>query len=361
MKVAIFQDPAFGREPSWSERFRARVEASGGEALLFSQPGRRALDQIAGCDGLMWRLTYGPASQRVAKPLLDAVELGWKKPVWPNAATRWHYDDKAGQAWLLHGLADLVPPTVVLTQRDEALAWAASARYPQVFKMRGGSRGRAVCRVGSAEQAQRLIDRAFSRGLNASQDMQRIADGESGSWLARLGSLPQNLLREALDTFRYGRSHLYEPRVPVRWLSEAGILVFQEFLPGNDHDCKVIVVGDRACAYRRLIPAGDWRASGSEQRSYEPEAIDLGAVRIAFEVSERFGFQSMGYDFIRNPDGRLQIIEISFMFSSALAHGCPGYWDRNLAWHPESPWPQDWVAEQFLAELQARCETERVA
>jgi len=356
-EVAIFQDPARRHEPSWSERFGEVLASEGIESFLFSRLDHATLDRLAAADGVMWRMTFGRASQGVAKPLLSTCEFGWGKAVWPSAATRWHYDDKAAQAWLLRILGDLVPRTHVFTSRDEALAWADTADYPQVFKLRGGSRSSGVCRVESPDAARRLIERAFLRGLNSAEDVTSVAAGKRASLAARLAMLPRRVLREAYHTLTFGRASDFQSRVPLRWPTEHGYVTFQEYLPGNRHDHKVIVIGDRARAYRRMIPAGDWRASGSEQRDFDHERIDVPAIQLAFEVSERFGFQCMGYDMLRDAQGRFRIVEISYTFAADIAFRCDGYWDRNLRWHPERSWPQDWIAQDFAAELRTRMET----
>jgi hypothetical protein len=131
---------------------------------------------------------------------------------------------------------------------------------------------------------------------------------------------------------------------------ERGYVLFQEFIPENDHDIRVTVIGERCFVFRRDVRPDDFRASGSGRISYfQEEQVPRDAVELAFSISHEFGFQSMAYDFVRNPrDGQLRLLEISFVFNSAAVSNCPGYFDDRLRWVPGSVRPEDAIFEDLL-------------
>jgi hypothetical protein len=114
------------------------------------------------------------------------------------------------------------------------------------------------------------------------------------------------------------------------------------------------VIGDRAFAFRRAVRPGDFRASGSGIIDYDVQAIDLRCVRIAFEVAQKLGTQSLAFDFIYDHQGTPLIAEISYSYMPSAIFACSGYWDSRLNWHDEQVWPQDAILEDVLASLGGR-------
>ncbi len=350
MRVTIVHDdPIF--EPSWADRFYEFLGDRNVQVLRVGTDDPRAVASITDTHGLMWRFTHSPQSQGIAKPILSSIELGLQLPVWPNFATRWHYDDKIAQFYLLHAMRAPIPETFAFYDKERALGWAESTSYPVVFKLSGGASSQSVCLVESRDAAGRLIERAFSRGLSASHDLDEIAQGRlQPPWL-RLRALLSDLSKEAAHSLHLGPSHLYEPRVSMRWPIEFGRVLFQEFLPKNAFDYRITVIGARAFGFRRFNRPNDFRASGSGLIDFDPRQIDLEAVRIAQDISARGRFQSMAFDLLRAPDAKLRIVEISYTFVGTAVQQCPGYWDDRLNWHDGHVWPQDAIAEDFLSAL----------
>ncbi|MBI2524434.1 MAG: hypothetical protein HYY95_28115 [Candidatus Rokubacteria bacterium] len=348
--IAIYQDAAIG-EPPWAERLGEYLAAQGVDVIPVRRPDGQAFGALRKADGFMWRFTHGPASQGIAKPFLSAVEHALPIPVWPNFATRWHYDDKIAQAWLLELAGAPLPETAIFDDAGDALAWSAKAGYPLVFKLRGGASSQSVCLVESPAAAARLIGRVFDRGLTGHHDLAAIARGDVGPLWKRSRGLPGDVARVVARRLRYGRAHLLEPSVPVLWPMESTAVLFQEYLPGNEFDYRVTVIGDRAFGFRRFNRPGDFRASGSGRIDADPSQVGLDAVQLAFDISGRLRFQSMAYDFVRDREGRVRLLEISYTFVGRAVAQCPGHWDRDLRWHPGQLRPEDAIAEDFLEEV----------
>ena len=59
-----------------------------------------ALQQVQGCDGVMWRLGHKFQDKLMAYRILNAIELYLGIPVFPDHLTSWHYDEKLSQYYM---------------------------------------------------------------------------------------------------------------------------------------------------------------------------------------------------------------------------------------------------------------------
>src|SRR5690606_8162018 len=123
----------------------------------------------------------------------------------------------------------------------------------------------------------------------------------------------------------------------------------QEYVPDNDHDTRVTVIGRRAFAFRRRVRPGDFRASGSGIIDYDPNLIDPRCVSLAFDIARRLGSSCLALDFIkRDVDSVPLLLEISFAFASPAVANCPGYWRPDLSWISQSIQPEDAILDDVL-------------
>jgi hypothetical protein len=141
---------------------------------------------------------------------------------------------------------------------------------------------------------------------------------------------------------------------------QRGYFYAQEFLPGNDFDTRVTVIGNRAFAYRRMNRPGDFRASGSGRPNWDASLIDLQLVRLAFLTAQRLGTQSVAIDGMRRGDERL-LGEVSYTYVSWMVRDCPGHWTLHgdpetgeLEWVDGHMAPDDAIFEDFIAALRRR-------
>ena len=116
------------------------------------------------------------------------------------------------------------------------------------------------------------------------------------------------------------------------WALHKNYVLFQRYLPNNDYDTRITVIGERAFGFRRMVRENDFRASGSGMINYDPESIDKRCVEIAFRVSQEGGYRSMAYDFLHNPEGEPEFCEMSYDYSSSAVEHCPGYWGKDFSW-----------------------------
>jgi len=132
------------------------------------------------------------------------------------------------------------------------------------------------------------------------------------------------------------------------WQIQKDAVLFQKFLPDNNFDTRVTVIGNRAFAFRRFVRKDDFRASGSGNFDMDPDKIDIHCLGIALSISKELNFNTMAYDFIYDENKEPYINEISYCFEDRIVQSCPGFWDEKLTWHPGHIWPQQCQLEDFL-------------
>lgn len=288
------------------------------------------LERLHGCQAFMWRHIHLPDHRQIARRLLPVIERELGLVVYPDQNTCWHYDDKIAQAYLFEAAGIPAPKSWIWYDRDKALDWARRAQYPLVLKLASGAGSTNVQLVRSAAQARDWIVRLFAAGVQ--------------------GLEAQGGLRQAL--YRQFHLHPMHPGAP-HWEVHKNYVFFQEFLPGNDFDIRVTVIGDRAFGFRRFNRQDDFRASGSGMIDYEPAHVDKNMVRLAFQVADKLAMQSCAIDGLFS-NGEPVVGEVSYTYASWAVHSCPGHWDRELKWHPGQMWPEQAQVEDLLARLEER-------
>ena len=130
---------------------------------------------------------------------------------------------------------------------------------------------------------------------------------------------------------------------------EKGYVYFQDFIPNNTCDLRIVVVGNHAFGIKRLCRENDFRASGGGSLIYEKSQIDERCVKIAFDVSDTLHSQSMGYDFVFDHNGNPLIVEMSYGYAVEAYDKCEGYWDRELNWYSGENFDFcGWMVEDML-------------
>lgn len=276
---------------------------------------------VSDCDLFMWHHTQTSYKDMLfAKQLLYSLQQRGMK-VFPNFNTNWHFDDKVGQKYLLEAIAAPLVPSYVFYTKKEALEWINKTTFPKVFKLRGGAGSANVKLAKTKSQAKKFIKKAFGRGF---------------SQFDRLGHLKERFsrFRQGKDTFIgvcKGFARLFIPTEFAKmYHREKGYVYFQDFIPNNSFDIRVVVVGDKAMAEKRFVRKNDFRASGSGEFSYDD--INTDAVKIALDVAEKLKLQSVAFDFILDNNKPL-IVEMSYGFGVKGISNAPGYWDKDLNWH----------------------------
>ncbi len=296
------------------------------------------VQQVEDCDIIMWHFYHAGAKDVLfAKQLLYSLKAAGKK-IFPDFNTSWHFDDKVGQKYLLEAVKAPLVPAYVFYDKQQALQWASATVFPKVFKLRKGAGSVNVRLVRSLEDARALINKAFGKGFKH-DSLVPFNDiyHKYKKGLLSATALVKGFARQFIPT--------EFAKVTGR---EKGYVYFQDFVPGNDSDIRVIVIGDKCFAIKRMARENDFRASGSGVIFYEKELFDKETIALSFAISKKLGTQCLAFDYIYS-DGKPLIMEISFGFFMAGYDACPGYWDSALQWHEGKFNPYGWMIDNIIA------------
>jgi glutathione synthase/RimK-type ligase-like ATP-grasp enzyme len=320
MKIAIHLDETRG----FSERWLKYCHDNNISCKIIDCYDSDIVAQTADCDVLMW--DFKPNDYRdflFARQLLYSFQAG-RKQVFPDFNTCWYYDDKVGEKYLFESInAPLVPSHVFYT-RKEALQWIEQTTFPKVFKLREGAGSVNVRLVKTKREAKKIIKTAFGRGFPQFDKIGYVLD-----MIKKYKSGNETLIRVCKSFKMFFVSNEFD-KMHGR---EKGYVYFQDFIPNNKFDIRVVVVGDKAFALKRLVRKNDFRASGGGSIVYNKEEIDERCVKIAFEVNEKIKSQSIAYDFVFDEKNTPFIVEISYGYTAPAYDKCEGYWDREMNWH----------------------------
>jgi glutathione synthase/RimK-type ligase-like ATP-grasp enzyme len=344
IEIAVHSAPDLP-EDNYAPRWIETLEALGATPRILDFHAPDIVDRLRGVDGAMWHFYHSPRDRQSAPKILAAIERGLGIPVFPNLASRWHYDEKIAQHYLFESVAAPEVETWVFWDRDAAANFVETCHYPIVFKLSLGAGASNVVKLDSTEMAQDFVRRMFQRGLQPST-LNEYAPNK----LPRSARELRAWLRRGIEGVRYIFTGELPPILGNHHVQKH-YLYLQEFLPDNPYDIRVTVIGNRGFGFRRRNRPDDFRASGSGSIDWDPDPIPENALRIAHDLSRDCGFQSMAYDFLVDPQGGLRLSEISYCFLNQAVFECPGYWDRELQWHAGKVWPERAQAEDFLCEV----------
>lgn len=296
------------------------------------------ISKVIDCDAFMWHhLHYDYRDVLFAKQLIYSLEAAGIK-CFPNHFTTWHFDDKVGQKYLLEAIQAPMVPSYVFYTREESLQWINNTSFPKVFKLRGGAGAANVKLITNVSEAKRIVNKAFRRGF---------------SQFDRVGYLKERFCKwrdnkDSIVGVLKGVYRLFVIPVFAKMHSrERGYVYFQEFIPDNSFDTRVVVIGgERALYERRYCRKGDFRASGSGEFEYVD--ADRRVLEIAFGVAKKLKLQSVAFDFIYN-QGNPLIIEMSYAFGTKGISHCPGYYTSDYNW-VDCPNPDfcGWMVSQLV-------------
>lgn len=302
--------------------------------------------ELAGVNVLLWHWNHQePAEILAARHVVMAAEASGII-VFPDVPTCWHFDDKVAQKYLLEAVQAPLVPAHVFYDREKALHWVNGASFPKVFKLRKGAGSANVHLISTREEARKTVRRAFSSGFRPVPEywndaaLRYRAVKRQRDFLGALRRLPVTLKHIRQLNRMIGR--------------ERGYVYFQDFIPNNQFDTRVTIVGDRAFGFIRKVRPGDFRASGSGEIDYAPHNIRLECVHTAFQVIQKIGCQSLAFDFVITPENRVMIIEVSYCYAPDVVYNCSGYWDSQINWHAGHVWPQDAIIEDVVKRVAMR-------
>lgn len=232
------------------------------------------------------------------------------KSTYPSAAHALLYEDKKLEAYIADSCGIPFAKTHISHDCQDALRMVAGLSYPALSKIVPGSGSIGVELVSNAAHARRIVHQAFSWG---------------------------------------GR------KTHVNYARQKGYVYFQDFIPNDGYDIRVIVVGDLVFGYYRKVPAGDFRASG--MNLVEKRDLPRRAMAIALELNRAVRSPMLVVDMVRDREGDFHVIEFSPVCQVETpeqlhVHDKPGAYhfdeDGNWRFEPGRYWVHELALREFL-------------
>tara|TARA_Y100001958_G_C21248081_1_gene580290 strand:- start:1542 stop:2564 length:1023 start_codon:yes stop_codon:yes gene_type:complete len=304
------------------------------------------IEQLKDCDALMWH--YWQTSSKdflKAKRILFALEHAGII-VFPNFKTAWHFDDKIAQKYLLEVLNLPLVKSYHFIDKREALNWTNITTFPKVFKLKGGAGSSNVQLVESKSRAVKLIKKAFGSGFKIYDSIAALKER-----YRKFKEGKDSIIGVMKSFYRIFRNPVYS-NVMGTIKNE---IYFQDFVPNNDYDIRVIVIGDKAFAIKRLVRDNDFRASGSGNTLYAKENFDINLIKSSFEYAAKLKTQSCTFDYVIL-DGKSKILEISYGYAIDVYEDCVGYWDKNLVFYEGKFDSTNWMIDYIVSQINKKNE-----
>ena len=328
-KIAIHENrKLFDHSTLWGPVWRDHCEANGIAYEMVDGYGEEFMERMEEFGVLLWHMSnYVHQDVKYARSVLYAAKRRGLK-IFPDFGDAWHFDDKVAEACALRSVGAPTPRNWAFFTEEAALEWIGrDAQYPLVSKLASGSGAHNVKLVHHAGEARKHAKRMFRKGYSPAPG---IAFKASSQWKSaktwadvkrRLARLPE-FLRTKASARRFPR--------------ETDYVYFQEYVPTDGYDLKIVVVGDKLSYFCRPNRPGDFRASGGGHFYYDRELVGADIRDSAFRTSDELGCQCMGYDYVVDRrSGRGLIVEMCFGFSHAAVLGAGGYFDRKGVWHEQ--------------------------
>lgn len=289
---------------------------------------------------LMWHFQHSiPKDILMARNVLYSAKFAGIK-TFPSFNTCWHFDDKISQKYLLEAVGAKIVPTYVFYNKKDALIWLQNkAKFPIVAKLRRGAGSYNVKLIKNLYQAKKYTKRMFGSGMNPRPGY--LADTKNKLRVAGSYKGIINKLKKAPGFFKMVKRGGVFPK-------EKGYVHFQDFIPNNEFDIRVAVVGNHIWSFKRKTRKGDFRASGSGSIYYDIDDIPLKIIKILFELSKLLNTQSIAYDLVKDKLENYYIVEISYGYDGEAIYNTYGYWDENLNFIEGHFWPEYIILEDFI-------------
>lgn len=192
------------------------------------------------------------------------LETYMGKFTYPSTAHINLYEDKLLEMYIAKSFDIPAAKSFISHDRKDAMEQLASLKYPLIAKIIPASGSVGVEMLKTPVQARRFVEQVFSN----------------------------NGRKTHMAVFR-----------------QKDYVFFQEFIPNDGYDIRVIITGERAFGYYRKVLQGDFRASGMNQ--VEKRALPAEAVRIARQVNKIIRSPMLVVDFVHGLDDRYYVIEYS--------------------------------------------------
>lgn len=287
---------------------------------------RNWIRNLESYDVILWNPHWmGPQSAGHFKEKIFFIEQFLGKLVIPNFATIWHFESKVAQSYLFEHFSIVSPKTTVTFDYFDANECLRAAKMPLVFKKSHGASSSNVQLVSDRKKAKQLIDKIFCQQL-----WDEAKKRHASTFVRIIANFFKPWFWSKVNQKKLGNERL-------------GVIYWQEFIPGNNADLRLTVIGDKyAIGFWRNNRPNDFRASGSGLIDYQRE-IPHEVIHYCLKINRELGFDSMAYDLLFTND-RFVIVEMSYNYIDRAVYNAKGYFELlpggNLDFHKGNIWPQ---------------------
>lgn len=322
----------------WNEKIFNRIPTSEGFIKVLEKRGipyekidcysTDVIERLNGVDILIWNIqNYLYCDLLESRSIINAAEIMGVK-CFPDHSTNWHFDDKIAEMYAFQATGVPIPKSDVFYSSKDCIEWLnTKAVFPLVAKLRNGSGASNVKLLKRKGEAIRYTKKMFGRGYAPAPSLLYKAYSKAQSsknWamaIERIKKIPR---------FLSTRKHAKQmPR-------EHGYCYFQEFIPNDGYDIKIIVVNNKVTFFTRFNRKGDFRASGGGDFCYDRSFVTDEIIHTAFDAADKLKLQCVGFDFVvDNRTGNGMIVEMCYGFDFEAAAAAKGFWDRSGIWHDQ--------------------------
>ena len=328
MRFLVFHKSGFQHSTSWAYPW---VDYLKEKNIPFDEVDLFKVSNLVGFlknyDVLLWNIAISDFQEMLMgrNIIYTAKKMGLK--VFPDFNDVWHKDDKVAETYLLEAVGAPIPRSWVFYNMETLndVLTTGEISFPIVAKLRCGSGSNNVKLLKSDSQLRKYARTMFSSGINAAPSLMYKTTSHiksSHSW----ESVKKKIKR--IPEFLHTRTER------KKFPKEKGYVYLQSFIPNDNFDLKVVVVGDKLTAIYRPTRSHDFRASGGGEVFFNKEKITKNIIESAFATADALGSQCMGFDYVVDKsNGMGYIVEMCCGFSHTALMLPNGWWDRKGEWH----------------------------
>jgi len=260
---------------------------------------------------VVWHTLSSFADQWEAKSKIEFMENWLGIYCFPSSEALWFYEDKIRQYWLFENNNIPAIPTFVSFSKSEVLDYLEKCQYPIVSKEATNSASKGVLKLKNKQKAIRFCNDVFGPGH-----------------------------KDLSSTY----------------IRQKDYVLFQNFVPNEGFDLRIIIIGQNYFGYYRDVPPGDFRASGSGL--IVKKALPEEALFLAKEIKEKLPpTYYISIDFLKSKlDSNYYVIEVSIFnrirsSEQLIVDGVPGKYvfeNNSFKFHPGRVWIHDLIMIELL-------------
>jgi len=260
-KVGVVRD--FGPYPLWT-KFCRFLRNNSFDYDIYDIHSHSWLKQAEDFDVIVGIWSCEASHLQELREKYHFLETYLGKSTFPSSAHAFLYEDKKLESYIASAHGVPFARTYISNSKEDALRLVQEIRYPVVSKLIPSSASIGIELVKNRHQAEKIVKKAFS-----------------------------NFGRKT--HFPYARQKDY--------------VYFQDFIPNDGYDIRVMVVRNMVFGYYRKAPHGDFRASG--MNLVEKRDLPRPAIALALRLNQVIKSPMLVVDILHGLDGKYYIIEYS--------------------------------------------------